>query len=141
MPVAQGFGIAMRPALPGHVGNVEPLRPIRVLVSSRDRRFLAAAAFFLTRRRLCVEATTDSKELVRAVEETRADVVVVDATESVSAAARTAGAIEGRHPRTRVILLLDRPDELCAAPRTLPKWGALERLADAVVHAYGTPSA
>jgi len=125
---------------PRPVDNVEPLRPIRVLVSSHDRRFLAAAAFLLARRRFWVESVRGREALLARVEATGVDVVVLDATDSVAAAARVAGAIEGRHPRTRVILLTEDATEPAGALRILPKWGALERLGEEIVHAYGSGS-
>ena len=124
-------------SLPEDIANVEPLRPIRVLVASPDKRFLAAAAFFLTRRRFAVNAVRERDQVVRAVEDGDVDVVVLDASDSVAAAARTAGAIEGLRPHTRVILLSDDDALARDALPTLAKWGALGRLADAVVHAYG----
>ena len=62
--------------------------------------------------------------------------MVLDASESLSAAGRTAAAIEGRHPRTRVSLVSDGTTASAPAFRALPKWGALESLADAVLHVY-----
>jgi DNA-binding NtrC family response regulator len=127
----------MRTVSPQPGRTVEPLRPIHVLVSTPDRPYLAAAMFFLTRRRMVVRPAGSPETLVRTVDSIRPDVVVLDVTDSMAAAARAAGAIEGRHPCTRVLLVTDSVDELPASARTLAKWAGLERLGDAVVHAYG----
>src|SRR5919197_5495625 len=64
-----------------------PTRPIRVLLGSRDDRFLRLAGFLLTRNDFAVESTKRLASAVEYVERHGTDVVVLDASDSLSEAA------------------------------------------------------
>jgi uncharacterized membrane protein (UPF0127 family) len=110
-----------------------PERPIRVLLGSRDDRFLRLARFLLTRSDFLVESTKRIPGAVEYVERHGSDVVVLDASDSLSEAARTVAAIEALNPEVRVLLVCDsdRPRPTSGL-NVMEKWQALESLADEI---------
>jgi uncharacterized protein len=118
----------------GHDGDsAEPERPIRVLLGTRDDRFLRLARFLLTRNDFVVESTKRLPSAVDFVERHGTDVVVLDASDSLSEAARTVAAIEALNPEVRVLLVCDakRPRPKSGL-NVMEKWQALETLADEI---------
>jgi uncharacterized membrane protein (UPF0127 family) len=108
-------------------------QPIRVLLGSRDDRFLRLARFLLTRNDFAVESTKRLPSAVAYVERHGSDVVVLDASDSLSEAARTVAAIEALNPQVRVMLVCDadRPRPTTGL-NVVEKWHALETLADEI---------
>jgi len=114
---------------PVDMRNVRPLRPLRVLVAARDARFNRAAGFLLARRGFDVEVLRRPSALLDTVSRTGIDVVIVDASDSVSDTARAVAALEALHPHTTVVVVADDPAEGDGgALRVLPKWTSLETL-------------
>jgi PleD family two-component response regulator len=111
------------------IGNVRPLRPLRVLVAARDARFGRVAGFLLARRGFDVEILHRPSQVLDAVSRTGSDVVIVDASDSFSETARSVGTLEALHPHLTVIVVADHPAEADGATfRVLPKWTSLETL-------------
>lgn len=111
------------------IPNVRPLRPLRVLVAARDARFNRVAGFLLARRGFDVEVLRRPSELLDTVSRIGIDVVIVDATESMSDVARAVAALEALHPHITVVVVADDPAEGDGdALRVLPKWTSLETL-------------
>jgi PleD family two-component response regulator len=111
------------------IGNVRPLRPLRVLVAARDARFGRVAGFLLARRGFDVEILHRPSQVLDAVSRTGSDVVIVDASDSFSETARSVGTLEALHPHLTVIVVADDPAEADGATfRVLPKWTSLETL-------------
>lgn len=109
--------------------NVRSLRPLRVLVAARDGRFNRVAGFLLARRGFEVEILRRPSAVLDAVSRTGIDVVIVDASDSVSDTARTAAALEALHPHITVVVVAEDPaDADGGALRVLPKWTSLESL-------------
>lgn len=109
--------------------NVRSLRPLRVLVAARDGRFNRVAGFLLARRGFEVEILRRPSAMLDAVSRTGIDVVIVDASDSVSDTARTAAALEALHPHITVVVVAEDPaDADGGALRVLPKWTSLESL-------------
>jgi len=109
--------------------NVRSLRPLRVLVAARDARFNRVAGFLLARRGFDVEALLRPSALLDTVARMGADVVIVDASDSASDAARAVAALEALHPHITVVVVADDPAEADGgALRILPKWTSLETL-------------
>jgi uncharacterized membrane protein (UPF0127 family) len=108
-------------------------RPIHVLLGSRDDRFLRLARFLLTRNDFVVESTKRLPSAVEYVERHGSDVVVLDASDSLSEAAKTVAAIEALNPEVRVLLVCDadRPRPTSGL-NVMEKWQALESLADEI---------
>jgi hypothetical protein len=113
--------------------RVRALRRVRVLVGARDRRFIAAATFVLTRRGFAVESAEPGDVLAH-VERTAPNVVVLDGTEALARAGRTAAAIEGDYPGTCVLLVSENDHDVKSA---LPKWDAFAHLIGEIERVYG----
>jgi uncharacterized protein len=110
---------------------------VRVLLASRDGRFVRLAEFLLDRRGLEVRSTRRTRALADLVAEVRPDVLVLDVSDSPSAAARAIAVIEARHPEISVIVVAsDGSVNGAGALHALPKWEAAERLADEIETAY-----
>jgi uncharacterized protein len=114
-----------------------PVRPIRVLLASRDDDFMRLAHFLLTRNGFTVETTKKISQAVDLVGRFWLDVVVLDASESLSEAARTNAAIEALHPQVSVLLVSDdeRPKPN-AALKVADKWEAMETLTEDIRQAH-----
>jgi PleD family two-component response regulator len=111
------------------IRNVRSLRPLRVLVAARDARFGRVAGFLLARRGFDVEILHRPSKVLDAVSRTGIDVVIVDASDSVSEAARTVAALEALHPHVTIVVVADDPADADGATfRILPKWTSLETL-------------
>jgi DNA-binding NtrC family response regulator len=110
------------------IQNVRSLRPLRVLVAARDARFNRVAGFLLARRGFQVEVLRRPSALLETVSRSGIDVVIVDATGSVSEVARAVAAIRALHPHITVTVVADDPAEGDGALRVIPKWTSLETL-------------
>ena len=137
-------GVNGRPDAPARPATKEaanglPTRPIRVLLGTRDEQFLRLAEFLLTRNGFAVETTKKIANAVDLVWRQRLDVVVLDASESLSEAARTAAAIEALHPQVGVLIVCDdeRPKPATGLP-IMEKWEALESLSDDIRRSYAS---
>lgn len=103
------------------------LRPIRVIVVSRDERFASVFRFLLGRKQLAVQSASRRQELLTLLEQ-GADVVVLDATHSLADAARTIAELEELHPEIGVVIVSDRRAGSRGLHRLWPKWGPLQQL-------------
>jgi uncharacterized protein len=128
-------------AIPGVAAQAyvpaSPVRPIRVLLATRDDDFMRLAHFLLTRNGFTVETTKKVSQSVDLVGRYWLDVVVLDASESLSEAARTVAAIEALHPQVSVLLVSDdeRPKPN-AALEVADKWEAVETLTEDIRRAH-----
>ena len=124
---------------PAPAAVASPTRPIRVLLGTRDEEFLRLAQFLLTRNGFAVESTKKLVDAVDLVWRQRLDVVVLDASDSLSEAARTAAAIEALHPQVGVVIVCDdeRPRPTTGL-EIVEKWEALETLADDIRRSYAS---
>jgi len=118
--------------------RVRRLRRIRVLLLSRDRRFLQVAAFLLRRKGLVVETAPRPERALELVERHAPDVVVIDGNGSLSEVTRSLAGIEALCPSVAVVVVSEREDDAPALRsfRLLPKWSAADRLAAEVERAY-----
>lgn len=116
--------------------NVRALHRVRVVVATRDRRFLRATIFLLARSGLEVRGTYRPDDVPLLVERHEPHVVIFDASESFAAAARMVAAVETLYPRVSMLVVSDDPQVASDALRVLPKWRSVERLVDEVELAY-----
>ena len=119
----------------GREENVRVLRPIRVLVVSRDRPFAAMAQFLLTRDGLDTRVSTRPGDLFELIRQ-GVDVVVIDATGALASSASAAAELEALYPGIGVVIVTDERGPQARALPVLPKWAALEELAGAARRAY-----
>jgi uncharacterized protein len=119
--------------------SASPTRPIRVLLATRDEDFLRLAQFLLTRNGFAVESTRKVVNAVDLIGRERLDIVVLDASESMSETARTVAAIEALHPRVGVLLVSDdeRPKPTSGL-QIAEKWEAMETLTDDIRRSYAS---
>ena len=112
-----------------HLGNVRPLRPLRVVVAGADARFARVAGFLLARRGFEVELSGRPSNVLDFLSEKGADIVILDATDSLSEAERSLAAIEASHPHVTVVLVADEVAETrFGTHQIFPKWTSLETL-------------
>lgn len=118
-------------------GAVVRLRPIRVLLVGRDRRFLRTAAVLLGRRGCDVVAIERPSDLLDTVEEQRTNVVVLDGSDSISATARAVATLDALPvPVSSLIVYEGVNRDPLRHLRLLPKWGAFEEIAAEVERLY-----
>ncbi|MDX6642097.1 MAG: uncharacterized protein QOD76_59 [Solirubrobacteraceae bacterium] len=113
------------------------LHPMRVVLIGRDPHFRAAASALLVRRGCAVVASERPSRVVDLVVEKRADVVVIDAGASLTAAARTVATVEALVPRVGVVVVADDAERSLKNLPVLDKWGPFEILVAAIERAYG----
>ena len=128
---------------PAGAAPVERLRPIRVLLVGRDRRFLRMADILFTRHGWEVTRIERSSELLDRVRSHRPNVVVLDGTDSLSATARTVSALESLPAPVHPLVVYEgAEDDALRSLRLLPKWGSFEEIVGEVERLYeGRPAA
>ncbi|HXL44639.1 MAG TPA: hypothetical protein VN960_11360 [Gaiellaceae bacterium] len=115
---------------PPDLGNVQALHRLHVLVAAQDRRFQRMAGFLLARAGLKVSVLRKVSDVLPTVERNRPDVLILDATGSLSEAARTAAVVEALHAGTTVVLVAE--DDHIPEVTNLhvhPKWESFDELA------------
>ena len=121
--------------------SIVRLRPIRVLLTGRDRRFLRTAEVLLRRHRCEVSSTDRPSELLDRVARHRPNVVVVDGSDSLAAAARAVAALEALPSPVSAVVVCDHPpDKSLRHLHVLPKWGAFDELLSEVERRFGAGS-
>jgi uncharacterized membrane protein (UPF0127 family)/CheY-like chemotaxis protein len=100
----------------------------RVLVASRDPRFLRLARFLLGGRDLEVEELTTPERLPDAILDPTLDLVVLDGADSVAEALRTANAARARRPEVPVIIAADTGGKSPSGVRVFDRWNETEEL-------------
>lgn len=111
----------------------------RVLVVAADRRYRSVTAALLAQRGWHVSADSGEGDLLELAVRERADVVVIDASASLTAAARHRARLDALRPRVAVVAVSDEIRTGLAALPVLPKWGEFEELLEAVERA-GDPA-
>lgn len=142
--IERGIGAgSMRSEIPDHpfrlhaLSNVRPLRPVRVLLSGRDPRYVRAMAFLLERRGYEARRSTKAAGLFAEVEEFNPDVVVLVEGDSFGDAVGQAVALLGLTDSLTVIVSTSRHDAPSANRlRFVEKWCSFESLAEAVERAW-----
>jgi uncharacterized membrane protein (UPF0127 family) len=99
----------------------------RVLVASRDPRFLRLARFLLGGRDFEVHETTPER-LSQAVLEPSLDIAVLDGGDAVADALRTANAARAARPDVPVVVTADTGGRTPAGVRVFDRWNETEEL-------------
>jgi hypothetical protein len=104
----------------------------RILVASRDPRFLRLARFLLGGRDLEVEELTTPERLPDAVLEPSIDIAVLDGGDMVATAFRTANAARARRPEVPVVIAADTGGKSPSGVRVFDRWNETEELLEDV---------
>jgi uncharacterized membrane protein (UPF0127 family) len=126
-------------ARPKGLAEVQALRAassaICVLLVGTDRRFRSVATALLERRGLIV-AVEQRRALRDPAALAGADVIVLDAGSSLTAAAQDAAAVSALVPDVGIVVVADRQlDDLSSMP-VVSKWGPVDALIDAIEDAH-----
>lgn len=120
---------------------VERLRPIRVLLVGRDRRFLRMANVLLSRHGCEVTPVERPSQLLEHVRSQRPNVVVLDGSDSLNVTARTVAVLESLpvpvHP---LVVYEGAQEDALRNLALLPKWGAFDQIVLEVERLYGVGS-
>jgi uncharacterized protein len=118
-----------------HAAPTDGLQGTRVLVVGSDRRFRSVAAALLTRRGCAVSLSDRSASLAGVIRSEQAEVVVLDASLSLTRAAHRAAQIEALKLPVGLVLVGEEPEQGLATMPVLPKWGSFDQLYDAIERA------
>jgi PleD family two-component response regulator len=125
-PVSPHAALDSAPAMVQRAGR--SCTPARVLLVAADRRFRELACTLLTQRGCWVTVHERDLDVRHQAARDRADVVVLDATGSLTAAAETAARLRSLRPHVGLVPVSSDPrDRLCALP-VIPKWGTADVL-------------
>jgi hypothetical protein len=100
----------------------------RVLVASRDPRFLRLARFLLGGRDLEVEELTTPERLPEAIMEPTVDIAVLDGADAVAEAFRTANATRAKRPEVPIVIAADTGGKSPSGVRVFDRWNETEEL-------------
>jgi uncharacterized membrane protein (UPF0127 family)/CheY-like chemotaxis protein len=100
----------------------------RVLVASRDPRFVRLARFLLEGRDLEVEELAAAERLPDAISDQTLDLVVLDGGDAVAEALRTANAARARRPEVSIVIAADTGGKTPAGMRVFDRWNETEEL-------------
>lgn len=108
----------------------------RVLLVADDRRFRALAATLLSRRGYTVLICARACDLADVARREAADVVVLDASASLTRAAREAARLSSLEPPVAIVAVSTGGHSGLAALPVVSKWGPAEALFAAIEHAW-----
>jgi uncharacterized membrane protein (UPF0127 family)/CheY-like chemotaxis protein len=100
----------------------------RVLVASRDPRFIRLARFLLEGRELDVQELTSPERLPEAVLDPELDLAILDGAGEIADALRTANAARARRPEVPVVLAADTGGQSPTGIRIFDRWNETEEL-------------
>jgi CheY-like chemotaxis protein len=104
------------------------LRPLRVLLAGRDRRYLRVTSFLLSQRGYDV-LETSSKKTLQAVERHNSDVILLETNDTRGVAARMVAALETLPTVPSVIVVFeDDEDNRWQGFKAVRKWTPIDEL-------------
>jgi uncharacterized protein len=107
----------------------------RVLLVAGDRRFRSVASMLLSRRGYRVVLRERDDDIAETAMREHAEVVVIDATQSLTQAARETARLQAACPSIAVVAVSDTPDPTLTSLPVLLKWGKFGELFDAIERA------
>lgn len=122
----------------GDVTRVRRLRPLRVLVSGRDRRFVRVTSFLLSQRGYDVEQA-NLKRTLESVQRHRSEIVVLETGNPRVMVARQVAALAALPLSPSVLVVFD--DDGAAGWQgleTVEKWSSIESLVERIEAAART---
>lgn len=119
------------------LANVRPLRPVRVLVAGRDKRYVRAMTFLLGRRGYEARSVLTANSLFADVDEHKPEVVVLVEADSFGDTLGLAVQVLGLSADVSVVVATTRHDAPPANRlRFIEKWASFDVLAEAVERAW-----
>jgi CheY-like chemotaxis protein len=112
----------------GSMWEEAPEPRARILVASRDPRFVKLARFLFEGRDLEVEELSAPDRVVDGVGDTEADVVVLDGGGDVASALRTANRLRAQRPELAVVVAADTGGRSPTGTRVFDRWNETEEL-------------
>jgi CheY-like chemotaxis protein len=109
--------------------------PGRVLLVTSDRRFRALASTLLSQRGYAVIVSRGSEDVSELAERERADVVLLDATASLTAVARQSARLGSLRTPVGVVAVSGESAGSLEALPVLAKWSSFDEVLSAVEHA------
>jgi CheY-like chemotaxis protein len=104
------------------------LRPLRVLLAGRDRRYLRVTSFLLSQRGYDV-VETSSKKTLQAVERQKSDVILLETNDTRGVAARMVAALETLPTAPSVLVVFeDDEDDRWQGFKAVKKWTPIDEL-------------
>ena len=104
------------------------LRPLRVLLAGRDRRYLRVTSFLLSQRGYDV-VETSSKKTLQAVERHKSDVILLETNDTRGVAARMVAALETLPTAPSVLVVFeDDDDDRWQGFKAVKKWTPIDQL-------------
>jgi uncharacterized protein len=100
----------------------------RVLIAAKDRRFRVVAGALLARRGYEVTFTERTANMAEIAKRVRAEVVVLDAGDSLTAAAREAAQLETLAPAVGLVVVSEQYEDGLSAMPVVAKWGSFDEL-------------
>jgi uncharacterized membrane protein (UPF0127 family)/CheY-like chemotaxis protein len=113
-------------ATAGEDDDAEPRA--RVLVASRDPRFVRLARFLLSGRELEVEELPMPERLPDAIQSAAVDLAILDGADAVADALRTANAARARRPEVPIVVAADTGGKSPSGVRVFDRWNETEEL-------------
>lgn len=104
----------------------------RILILADDRRFRALACTLLSQRGFVVTVCTRDEDLAAVAARDAVDVVVIDATSSLTAAAREAARLAALTPPVGIVAVSAETHSGLVALPVIPKWSPFEALFSAI---------
>ncbi len=109
---------------------------MRVMVLSSDRRFREVASLLLVRRGCVVSLGAGRGTLAERVDRDRTEVVIIDAGQSLAAAARMTAAVEALSRPVGIVVVGDEAQNSLLKLQVIPKWGSFDTLFEAVKQSH-----
>src|SRR5512133_2305414 len=104
------------------------LRPLRVLLAGRDRRYLRVTSFLLSQRGYDV-VETSSKKTLQAVERHKSDVILLETNDTRGVAARMVAALETLPTVPSVLVVFENDeDDRWQGFKAVKKWMPIDEL-------------
>ena len=104
------------------------IRPLRVLLAGRDRRYLRVTSFLLSQRGYDV-VETSSKKTLQAVERHKSDVILLETNDTRGVAARMVAALETLPTAPSVLVVFeDDDDDRWQGFKAVKKWTPIDEL-------------
>ena len=108
--------------------KLQRLRPLRVLLAGRDRRYLRVTSFLLSQRGYDV-VETSSKKTLQAVERHKSDVILLETNDTRGVAARMVAALETLPTAPSVLVVFeDDEDDRWQGFKAVKKWTPIDEL-------------